>query len=113
MFLVHLGAFVSFGLLFYQLAGGVTLEHRIKEPYSMWKKMERQGGGVDSVYDAVALRVVLKAKRDAGETDEAYDEKSRQLCYHVRTQQATFMMSVTCCTLRTYLAAIKCTWCLV
>ena len=68
------------------------MEHRIKEPYSMWKKMERQGGGVDSVYDAVALRVVLKAKREAGETDEAHEEKSRQLCYHVRSQQATFSL---------------------
>lgn len=55
----------------------------------MWKKMERQGGGVDSVYDAVALRVVIKAKREAGETDEAHEEKSRQLCYHVRSQEAT------------------------
>lgn len=88
--LVHFGAwfcFVSFRC--FQLAGGVTLEHRIKEPYSMWKKMERQGGGVDSVYDAVALRVVIKAKREAGETDEAHEEKSRQLCYHVRSQEAT------------------------
>lgn len=73
-------------LFFYQLAGGVTLEHRIKEPYSMWKKMERQGGGVDSVYDAVALRVVIKAKREPGETDKAHEEKSRQLCYHVRSE---------------------------
>lgn len=66
-----------------QLAEDVTLQHRIKEPYSMWKKMMRQGGGVDSVYDAVALRVVLKAKREAGETEEAYEERSRKLCYHV------------------------------
>lgn len=49
----------------------------------MWKKMERQGGGVDSVFDAVALRVVLKAKRESGESEEAYEEKSRTLCYHV------------------------------
>lgn len=49
----------------------------------MWKKMTRQGGGVDGVFDAVALRVVLKAKRGAEETDEAYEAKSRQLCYHV------------------------------
>lgn len=49
----------------------------------MWKKMQRQGGGVDSVYDAVALRVVLKAKREAGETDSAFEKKTRQLCYHV------------------------------
>lgn len=69
--------------LFSQLAEPVTLQHRIKEPYSMWKKMQRQGGGVDSVYDAVALRVVLKAKREAGETDSAFEKKTRQLCYHV------------------------------
>lgn len=64
-----------------QLKGDVTLEHRIKEPYSMWKKMERQGGGVDRVYDAVALRVVLKARRELSESDESYEERSRQLCY--------------------------------
>lgn len=64
-----------------QLQGDVTLQHRIKEPYSMWKKMGRQGGGVDRVYDAVALRVVLKARREVGESDESYDERSRQLCY--------------------------------
>ncbi|CAM9308071.1 unnamed protein product [Scytosiphon promiscuus] len=65
-----------------QLAEEVVLQHRIKEPYSMWKKMTRQGGGVDGVYDAVALRVVLKAKRVAGESDQAHEEKSKQLCYH-------------------------------
>lgn len=57
----------------------------------MWKKMNRQGGGVDSVYDAVALRVVLKAKRQAGETEEAYEEKSKQLCYHVRGLSCLFL----------------------
>lgn len=50
----------------------------------MWKKMARQGGGVDGVYDAVALRAVIKAKRLPGETDEALEERSKQLCYHVR-----------------------------
>lgn len=53
----------------------------------MWKKMQRQGGGVDSVYDAVALRVVLKAKREAGETDSAFEKKARQLCYHVSDEK--------------------------
>ncbi|CAM9500512.1 unnamed protein product [Sphacelaria rigidula] len=64
-----------------QLQGDVILQHRIKEPYSMWKKMSRQGGGIDRVYDAVALRVVLKVQRRKGETDESYDERSKQLCY--------------------------------
>lgn len=49
----------------------------------MWKKMTRQGGGVDSVYDAVALRAVIKAKRLSGESDQALEERSKQLCYHV------------------------------
>jgi len=49
----------------------------------MWKKMTRQGGGVDSVYDAVALRAVIKAKRLPGESDQALEERSKQLCYHV------------------------------
>ncbi|CAB1104246.1 unnamed protein product [Ectocarpus sp. CCAP 1310/34] len=65
-----------------ELAGEVVLQHRIKEPYSMWKKMTRQGGGVDGVYDAVALRAVLKAKRLPGETEEDHEERSKQLCYH-------------------------------
>lgn len=52
----------------------------------MWKKTQKQGGGVDNVFDAVALRVVLKAKRESGETDEAYEEKSRKLCYHVSVE---------------------------
>eukprot|EP00752_Nemacystus_decipiens_P005990 g5409.t1 len=65
-----------------QLAEEVVLQHRIKEPYSMWKKMARQGGGVDSVYDAVALRAVIKPKRLPGETDQALEERSKQLCYH-------------------------------
>lgn len=66
-----------------QLAEEVVLQHRIKEPYSMWKKMRRQGGGVDRVYDAVALRAVIKAKRLPGESDHALEERSKQLCYHV------------------------------
>ena len=66
-----------------QLAEEVVLQHRIKEPYSMWKKMARQGGGVDGVYDAVALRAVIKAKRLSGESDQALEERSKQLCYHV------------------------------
>lgn len=49
----------------------------------MWKKMTRQGGGVDSVYDAVALRAVIKAKRLPAESDDALEERSKQLCYHV------------------------------
>eukprot|EP00903_Cladosiphon_okamuranus_P020680 g18989.t1 len=65
-----------------QLAEEVVLQHRIKEPYSMWKKMTRQGRGVDSVYDAVALRAVIKAKRLPGESDHALEERSKQLCYH-------------------------------
>lgn len=47
----------------------------------MWQKMRRQGGGVGSVYDAVALRAVLKARRQPSEGEEAYDDRSRQLCY--------------------------------
>lgn len=78
-----------------QLDGDVTLQHRIKEPYSMWRKMQRQGGGVDSVYDAVALRVVIKARRVPGETEEAHQEKSRQLCYHVRITEGDGRDSVT------------------
>lgn len=56
----------------------------------MWKKMTRQGGGVDSVYDAVALRAVIKAKRLPGESDHALEERSKQLCYHVSVFSSSF-----------------------
>ncbi|CAM9486610.1 unnamed protein product [Choristocarpus tenellus] len=64
-----------------QLDGDVRIQHRIKEPYSMWKKMEKQKSGVESVHDAVALRVVLKATRWAGESEESYTARSEALCY--------------------------------
>ncbi|CAM9126046.1 unnamed protein product [Discosporangium mesarthrocarpum] len=64
-----------------QLEGDVIMQHRIKEPYSMWKKMQRQPGGVEGVQDAVALRVVLKARRRLLESDESYTARSEALCY--------------------------------
>lgn len=39
---------------------------------------------VEGVYDAVAIRVVLEARRWQGESDESYTARSEDLCYQVR-----------------------------
>jgi (p)ppGpp synthase/HD superfamily hydrolase len=59
----------------------VSLAGRTKEPYSMWRKMLRQRSDAAGVLDAVALRVVLKAKRLPGDTDAAFTARSEALCY--------------------------------
>ncbi|CAM9201262.1 unnamed protein product [Ectocarpus sp. 8 AP-2014] len=57
-----------------QLTGEATLQHRIKSPYSMWKKMEKNQVGVEGVFDAVAVRVVLEARKWQGESLESYTQ---------------------------------------
>ncbi|CAN0255673.1 unnamed protein product, partial [Ectocarpus sp. 13 AM-2016] len=64
-----------------QLTGEATLQHRIKSPYSMWKKMEKNQVGVEGVFDAVAVRVVLEARKWQGESLESYTQRSEDLCY--------------------------------
>ena len=59
---------------------------RVKEPYSMWKKMLRLGyDHVLQVPDALAIRVVLKGKRvEAGEPTEVTRARERALCYYAQ-----------------------------
>lgn len=39
---------------------------------------------VEGVFDAVAVRVVLEAKKWQGESSESYTQRSEDLCYQVR-----------------------------
>lgn len=58
---------------------------RVKEPYSMWKKMLRLGHShVLQVPDALALRVVLDAKKSKKEPDEIVQARERALCYYAQ-----------------------------
>ena len=59
---------------------------RVKEPYSMWKKMLRLGyDHVLQVPDALAIRVVLKAKKlQSDEPSEVTRARERALCYYAQ-----------------------------
>lgn len=59
---------------------------RVKEPYSMWKKMLRLGyDHVLQVPDALALRIVLKAKKQSpDEHAEVTAARERALCYYAQ-----------------------------
>jgi ppGpp synthetase/RelA/SpoT-type nucleotidyltranferase len=59
---------------------------RVKEPYSMWKKMLRLGyDHVLQVPDALAIRVVLKGKRlEPNEPSEVIRARERALCYYAQ-----------------------------
>ncbi|KAG5187958.1 hypothetical protein JKP88DRAFT_197917, partial [Tribonema minus] len=59
----------------------VSLAGRAKEPYSMWRKMLRTRCALADVHDAVALRVVFKARRRAGDGDAEYAARSTALCH--------------------------------
>ena len=59
---------------------------RVKEPYSLWKKMLRYGyTSIFQVPDALALRVVLNGKRLASEEPSAVlQARERALCYYAQ-----------------------------
>lgn len=58
---------------------------RVKQPYSLWKKMLRDGlDHVLQVPDALALRIVLKAKAFEGESTEVLRARERALCYYAQ-----------------------------
>lgn len=61
-----------------------SVSARVKEPYSMWKKMLRLGyRHIWQVPDALALRVVLNAKKLSGdEPVEVTQARERALCYY-------------------------------
>lgn len=59
---------------------------RVKESYSTWKKMLRNGfGHILQVPDALALRIVLDAKKDSEEESDAVTRaRERALCYYAQ-----------------------------
>jgi (p)ppGpp synthase/HD superfamily hydrolase len=58
---------------------------RVKEPYSMWKKMLRnKHTHILQVPDALALRIVLEAKEQDGESFEVTRGRERALCYYAQ-----------------------------
>lgn len=59
---------------------------RVKESYSTWKKMLRNGfKDVFEVPDALALRIVLRSKKEnPDESDEVTRARERALCYYAQ-----------------------------
>mmetsp|Transcript_36232 Transcript_36232/g.55656 ORF Transcript_36232/g.55656 Transcript_36232/m.55656 type:complete len:679 (+) Transcript_36232:84-2120(+) len=59
---------------------------RVKEPYSLWKKMLRKGvKNVLDIPDTLAIRIVLGGKEDEKEVnDEEKSDKINELCYYVQ-----------------------------
>lgn len=73
----------------------ISVTARVKEPYSLWRKMlrkrvslkppERGDRSVLRVHDAIALRVVLEARKlSANEPSEVTAEREKALCYYVQ-----------------------------
>jgi ppGpp synthetase/RelA/SpoT-type nucleotidyltranferase len=71
---------------FSSMAEHVSVTARVKEPYSLWKKMLRDSTDhVLDVPDALALRIVFDARVDfEDEEPELTRAKERALCYYVR-----------------------------
>jgi (p)ppGpp synthase/HD superfamily hydrolase len=71
---------------FSSMAENVSVTARVKEPYSMWKKMLRDSTDhILQVPDALALRIVFDGKKDSPDEDtELTRAKERALCYYVR-----------------------------
>jgi len=72
---------------FRKYADHITVSARVKEPFSLWRKMLKTGARhILDVPDAIALRVVLRAKKLAnGEEDEVTRARERALCYYAQT----------------------------
>lgn len=76
----------------------LKVSSRVKQPYSLWKKLlkrrtrdgkdgddKREELSVQNLGDAVALRVVLRAKRlSPAETEETIATREALLCYYVQ-----------------------------
>uniref|UniRef100_A0A7S2DWE5 RelA/SpoT domain-containing protein n=1 Tax=Helicotheca tamesis TaxID=374047 RepID=A0A7S2DWE5_9STRA len=67
-------------------AADVEVTARVKEPYSLWKKMlKNRAKSILDIPDALALRVVLNAKKLAEEEDVSVTRaRERALCYYVQ-----------------------------
>ena len=72
---------------FHQHVESFSVTARVKQPYSLWKKMLRDGHShILDVNDAIALRIVLKAKTMEGEPAEVTQARERALCYYAQNR---------------------------
>jgi (p)ppGpp synthase/HD superfamily hydrolase len=71
---------------FMSLMDNFSVTARVKEPYSMWKKMLRDGyHNILQVPDALALRIVLNAKKlSPDEPSSVTRARERALCYYAQ-----------------------------
>ena len=76
--------FLSNDPFFLQKADSFTVSARIKEPYSLWRKMlKMKANQVLDVPDAIALRIVLQSKKMSPEEDAKVTSGfDRALCYY-------------------------------
>jgi len=72
--------------IFSSLVRQFSVTARVKEPYSMWKKMLKYGyNHVLQVPDAVALRIVLEGRKvEDDESDSVTRARERALCYYAQ-----------------------------
>lgn len=78
--------------IFMDLIASVSVAARVKEPYSLWKKISRKHVSNDSkplsiydVPDALALRVILRCRKLVPEEDDDVTKaRERSLCYYVQ-----------------------------
>jgi ppGpp synthetase/RelA/SpoT-type nucleotidyltranferase len=83
---------------------------RVKEPYSLWKKMLRLGHRhVLQVPDALAFRIVLNAKKlSPSETDDETKSRESALCYYAQSLcQAQYKPMISNPRLKDYIAHPK------
>ena len=65
----------------------VTVTARKKEPFSLWKKMVKLSNGEPSmsdVPDAVAMRIIIKARPKEGEEPSVTRARETALCYYAQ-----------------------------
>lgn len=69
-----------------EYASSIVVTSRVKEPFSLWKKMLRSKmPNVYNVPDAIALRIILDAKPQSSEENiEITRARERALCYYVQ-----------------------------
>ncbi|CAB9502482.1 ppGpp synthase/hydrolase RelA [Seminavis robusta] len=70
---------------FSQHVADFSVTARVKEPYSLWKKMLRNKcQHIMEVPDVIALRIVLEAKTTDEEDEASRQAKEVQLCYYAQ-----------------------------
>lgn len=69
----------------------ITVTGRLKEKYSLWRKMarkRREGGGagsvsLDDITDVVAMRIVINLERQPHEPESEFKARGIYLCYRI------------------------------